>query len=109
MTTPETRKATCGLQGGTAPSPVSLDPPSPQMETPSLLRETQPPRRPRNGPTDAWCPPSPPHAGRPAAAAHGFPPVHRYDGPYTDWFPELPFAPCPRFPPRYTVDFHPSP
>ncbi|KAI8518901.1 hypothetical protein Bbelb_021580 [Branchiostoma belcheri] len=35
-----------------------------------------------------------------------FPPVHRYDGPYTDWFPELPFAPWPRFPPRYTDDFH---
>ncbi|KAI8518811.1 G-protein coupled receptor [Branchiostoma belcheri] len=35
-----------------------------------------------------------------------FPPVRRYDGPYTDWFPELPFAPWPRFPPRYTDDFH---
>ncbi|KAI8518804.1 G-protein coupled receptor [Branchiostoma belcheri] len=52
-------------------------------------RETQPPRRPQNGPTDAWSPPSP-----------------LYDGPYTDWFPELPFAPWPRFPPRYTDDFH---
>ncbi|KAI8514419.1 G-protein coupled receptor [Branchiostoma belcheri] len=80
-----------------------------QRDPRTYNRETQPPRRPQNGPNDAWCPPSPPYACRrqlPMDFRRPFSPVRRYDGPYTDWFPELPFAPWSRFPPRYTDDFH---
>ncbi|KAI8490848.1 hypothetical protein Bbelb_312670 [Branchiostoma belcheri] len=77
MTTPETREVTYGLtydrpfprQSG-PPEFINGDPftgtqgrvytPDVQRDSRTSNRETKPPRRPQNGPTDAWCPPRPP-------------------------------------------------
>ncbi|KAI8491324.1 hypothetical protein Bbelb_309570 [Branchiostoma belcheri] len=78
MTAPETREVKYGLtyhrpfprQSG-PPEFINGDPftgtqgrvymPDVQRDSRTNNRETKPPRRPQNGPTDAWCPPRPPY------------------------------------------------